>query len=80
MSQTKTITLSMETLNKLYFQFIEKYLIPHLAKTPTELTSLLKNKTAYDVHKYLEDLLKISDNYEGHYIKNHYAIGISHNS
>ncbi len=56
MSTTKTITLSMESLNKLYFQFFERFVTPNLLKNVSEITQLLRNKTAYDVYKYLDEL------------------------
>lgn len=64
MTTTKTITLSMESLNRLYFQFLDKFVTPNLAKTVTEIAQLMRNKTAYDVHKYLEELMKPVENNE----------------
>ena len=41
------MTLSVESLNKLYFQFIEAHLLPRLSKTTPEITKLLQQKSAY---------------------------------
>lgn len=62
MSTTKTITLSMESLNKLYFQFFDKFVTPNLLKSVNEISQLLRNKTAYDVYKYLDELFSRSEN------------------
>jgi hypothetical protein len=51
------MTLSVESLNKLYFQFIETHLQPHLDKALPEVSQLLRCKSAYEVHRFLEDLL-----------------------
>ena len=60
MSSGRIMTLSVETLNKLYFQFIEQFIVTHLVKSLPEVTDLLKKKSAYEVHRYLEDLLNSS--------------------
>jgi hypothetical protein len=57
MSTGRIMTLSVESLNKLYFQFIEQFIAPRLDKPLTEVSQLLKLRTAYEVHRYLEDLL-----------------------
>jgi hypothetical protein len=49
----KALTLSMDSLNRLYFQFIEKFVNPNLLKPISELAQLLTRKTAYEVHRYL---------------------------
>lgn len=41
------MTLSVESLNKLYFQFIESFIAPNLSKPLPEVTQLLKHRTAY---------------------------------
>lgn len=48
----------MESMHKLYLQFIEKYVVPNVYKNIPELSNLLKQKTAYEAHKFIEDLLK----------------------
>jgi hypothetical protein len=62
---SKTVTLSMDSLNKLYFQFFERYVNPHLIKTVAEISQLLRQRSAYDVHRFLEDLLKHHEAGEG---------------
>jgi hypothetical protein len=57
MSTGRIMTLSVESLNKLYFQFIEQFISPRLDKPLPEISQLLKQRTAYEVHRYLEDLL-----------------------
>jgi hypothetical protein len=47
------MTLSVESLNKLYFQFIEQHIVPNLIKNIPEITHLLKQRTAYEAHRYL---------------------------
>lgn len=56
----------MESLNKLYFQFFERFVTPNLLKSVNEITQLLRNRTAYDVYKYLEELFSKNDNSEGY--------------
>lgn len=53
MSSIKAMTLSMESLNKLYFQFFERLVVPNLSKQVNEITQLLRQKTAYEVHRFL---------------------------
>lgn len=57
MSTGRIMTLSVESLNKLYFQFIEVVVSPHLNQPLPEVAQLLKQRTAYEVHRYLEDVL-----------------------
>ena len=47
MSAGRIMTLSVESLNKLYFQFIETNIVPNLLKPLNEITALLKLKSAY---------------------------------
>lgn len=56
----------MESLNKLYFQFFERFVTPNLLKNVNEITQLLRNKTAYDVYKYLEELFVKNENNDGY--------------
>lgn len=56
----------MESLNKLYFQFFERFVTPNLLKSVNEITQLLRNRTAYEVYKYLEELFSRNDSLEGY--------------
>ena len=63
------MTLSVESLNKLYFQFLQLHVAPHLPLPHSEFTQLLTRKTAYEVHRYLEDLMHSpgpSDHFASH--------------
>ncbi len=67
MSNHRAMTLSMESLNKLYFQFFERFVLPNVSKQVNEIVQLMRQKTAYEVHRYLEEILAApADNYSTH--------------
>ena len=57
-TKTTTTTISMEALNKLYFQFLERYVMPNLIKIVVEVQNLLQIKNTYEVYRYLEEMTK----------------------
>lgn len=46
-------------MNISYFRFLEKYIMPNLIREVPELTHLVKLRTASDIQKYLNKLLKL---------------------
>lgn len=74
------MTLSVESLNKLYFQFIELHVVPHIPKIIPEITQLLRQRTAYEVHRYLEELIANSNPPENYSNQTNSSVNASTNS
>jgi hypothetical protein len=49
MSTGRIMTLSVESLNKLYFQFIEQFISPRFDKPLPEISQLLKQRRTFQM-------------------------------